>query len=129
MTIDCDHPFDSVVTEPNVTIVSPNYPKDYDSDSHCAITIRYAERVRLTFLDLSIASEHPCITDYMEFFDGTTSSAAQIRSKLCGNIRPPPLYSKGNVMHFLFHSDYSGNRHGFKILAESRECIQNVFKL
>ena len=117
-----------MVTKPNVVIVSPNYPNKYESNSHCEITIRYPERVRVTFLDFSIINEPPCGNVYMTLFDGSPSSTTQIVSKLCGTRRPPPLYAKGNVMHLLFHSDHDASGYGFKILAESGKAINMSLK-
>ena len=109
-------------------IVSPNYskegPANYPSNSHCEITIRFTERVRLTFLEVSINDVPPCNDDYLQFFEGSTSSAAQIGSKWCGNRRPLPLYAKEKIMHLLFHSDHESTGYGFKILAESGKAMK-----
>ena len=117
-------------------IVSPNYTKEgtanYPSNSHCEITIRFTERVRITFLEVSINDEAPCNRDYVQFFDGPTSSAAQIGSKLCGMgplyVRPLPLYAKGKIMHLLFHSNHDSTGYGFKLLAESGKSMKNVLE-
>ena len=122
-----------MVTEPNVLIVSPNYAKEgtanYPSNSHCEITIRFTERVRLTFLEVSINDDAPCNEDYMQFFEGSTSTAAQIGSKWCGTKRPLPLYAKGSTMHLLFHSNHKSTGYGFKILAEPGKLMKNVLEL
>ena len=114
-------------------IVSPNYTKEgtanYPSNSHCEITIRFTERVRLTFLEVSINDVPPCNVDYLQFFEGSTSSAAQIGSKWCGTIRPLPLYAKGNIMHLLFHSNHKATGYGFNILAESGKSMKNVLEM
>ena len=115
-------------------IVSPNYTKEgtanYPSNSHCEITIRFTERVRLTFLEVSINDVPPCNDDYLQFFEGSTSSAAQIGSKWCGTIRPLPLYAKGKIMHLLFHSNHDdATGYGFKLLAESGKSMKIVLEL
>ena len=117
--IDCDSPLDTVVTVPGSTIISPNYPNDYENNEDCAITIRFPERVRLTFLAFDIEESSDCSWDYMQFFDGPTSTSPQIATTVCGSIAPQPLESSGRTMSILFHSDHSIRHTGFKIFAES----------
>ena len=123
ITIDCDSPLDTVVTAPGSTIISPNYPNNYENNKDCAITIRFPERVRLTFLAFDIEESSDCSWDYMQFFDGPTSTSPQIATTVCGSIAPQPLESSGRTMSILFHSDHSIRHTGFKIFAESGNTI------
>ena len=118
MTIDCDSPFDEVVTA-GTTILSPNHPSNYENSKDCQITIRSSERVRIRFEAFNIESHSTCAWDWLEVRDGDgTSSSPIIGSKLCGTDIPAPIESSGDSITLVFHSDSSVQRSGFKILTE-----------
>ena len=102
------------------TIISPNYPSYYDDNMDCHITLRFAQgqRISLQFLAFEIEPNSACSYDYLNIYDGPTSSSSLIGSKLCGETIPDSVESTGNTMHIHFHTDFSVTRSGFKIKAE-----------
>ena len=115
VTIDCDSPFDTVVTLSGTKIISPNYPLEYEMGKDCEITVRFFGRVRITFLTFDVESYDSCLYDHLEFFDGPTSSSRRIGKKLCGSTRPNPIESTGMTLHMKFHTDSSRAKTGFKV--------------
>ena len=120
ISIDCDSPYDTEVSIPGITIVSPNYPSNYDNYQDCNITLRFAQgqKISLQFLAFEIEPQSDCLFDYLNIYDGPNSSSSLIGSKLCGQTIPDSVKSTGNTMHIHFHTDFSVTRSGFKILAE-----------
>ena len=113
-TIDCDPPYDKV-NQPGTIIISPNYPKQYERNKDCQVTVKFAEgqRVAIKFDDFEL--DYSCTKDYLEVRDGVTSNSTLIGSKLCGSQNPGVIESSGNSMTLRFHSDGTLVRRGFKI--------------
>ena len=107
----------NVVTSPNTTIVSQNYPNNYDDNKDCRITIRFStgQRVYIEFLDFELEADSDCDYDWLEIRDGDSANSNIIGSKLCGSGTPSPVESTGNSLTLVFHSDFSVNRKGFQI--------------
>ena len=116
--IDCNSPFDEVITTPGTVIISPNHPNNYDNNRDCQITIHFSERVRILFEAFNIESHSSCAYDYLEVRDGDSSTSDLIGSKLCGTSIPGAMESSGSTMTLILHTDYSVVRSGFKITTE-----------
>ena len=113
-TIDCDPPYDKV-NQPGTIIISPNYPKQYERNKDCQVTVKFAEgqRVAIKFDDFELV--YSCTKDYLEVRDGATSNSTLIGSKLCGSKNPGVIESTGNSMTLRFHTNSRLERKGFKI--------------
>ena len=125
ITIACDH-LTEEITVPGTTIISPNYPSEYESSSDCFAFIRFpaAQIVSLTFEAFNVEKHSRCDYDYLAVCDGRicdgdgdSDIVTLIGSKLCGRKRhlPASIESTGNVMTLHFHTDGSVNKSGFKI--------------
>ena len=117
MVIDCDSPFNEVIT-PGTRIVSPNHPGDYENNKDCQITIRFSGRVRIRFEAFNIEYNNICAYDYIEVRDGDSANSNLIGSKLCGTTIPDPIESSGSSLTLIFHTDGSTVRTGFEIITE-----------
>ena len=53
-TIDCQPPYDQIITEPGTTILSPNHPGLYNRGLDCQTTIRFSDNVRIVFQELDV---------------------------------------------------------------------------
>lgn len=129
--IDCESPFE-VLTIPGATIISPNYPNDYESGLDCEVTIIFEERVLIEFQDFelegksSMPFEYSCKDDWLEIHDGNSSDSELIVNRLCGwDIPSNPFDSTGNSMTLVFHSDRFHNYKGFKIKTSQTTNYQN----
>ena len=124
VAIDCGTQNNTKLTTPGTIITSPNYPNIYEKIGEkvkdCAITIKFPQKVRLTFLAFDLAPD--CSHDYMKFFDGPTSRSSQISNTMCGSVVPQPLESSRRTMRIVFHASPSNKtltHTGFKIMAEA----------
>ncbi|XP_028390645.1 tolloid-like protein 1 [Dendronephthya gigantea] len=93
---------------------SPGYPYLYPNDIDCAWTISSTngKHIRLQFLTFSLETNSGCGYDYLEVYDGVSSSARKL-GKYCGTYLPQKLVSSGSELHIVFHTDGSGRRQGF----------------
>ena len=120
-TIDCESPYDEV-TIPGTTIISQNYPNDYENSKECQLTITFATNaiVSLTFEDFNVEYDYNCRWDYFAVHDGSSISSQIIGSKLCGTSPVgTTMNSTGNVINLHFVSDGSVTKTGFKIYADA----------
>ena len=146
-TIDCQSPFDQIITEPGTTILSPNHPGRYNRGLHCQTTIRFSDNVRIIFEEFDVPSPRsglsvrhslspfptfrPVVTSgsqsicrygYLKVHDGETPLISnQIGQDLCGSGNPPSIVSSGKAITLTFHSDSLFSlwfsRSGFRIKA------------
>jgi len=115
-------PFE-VITTPNTTIISPNYPSPYSPYLDCQVTVNFQEKVSIVFEDFDTsAADEDCssvFSDWLEVHDGDNSDSELIGKRLCGDDIPSPRESTGDSITLVFHTDYK-NRHyyhkGFKII-------------
>ena len=125
VTIGCDHLIEEI-TVSGTTIISPNYPSEYESSSDCFAFIRFSadQIVSLTFEEFNVEKHSRCNYDYLAVCDGNlcdgdgdSDVVTLIGSKLCGRKRhlPSSIESTGNRMALHFHTDGSVNKSGFKI--------------
>ena len=122
MTIDCDSPFDEV-TIPGSIIISPYHPNNYDNHMDCQTTIRFAvgQIVTITIEEFAVEAHGTCRWDYLNVYDGNSTTSPMIGSKLCGigTHVGTKIQATGNAMTILFHTDYSVTKSGFKLLANA----------
>ena len=117
VTIDCEAPF-QVVTVNGTTIISPNYPYDYEGNKDCQVTIRFAYNQvgAIMFEAFDVKRDTTCSFDYLAVHDGNDTDSPMIGPKLCGTSPAgTTLKSTGNVMTLHFHTDRTVTRSGFKI--------------
>ena len=112
-------PYDTINT-PGTTIVSPNYPGDYENDLDCRVTIKFSEaqKVSIVFETFDVEGrngEEICDSDWLEIRDGASASSPELRSNLCESAVPGIIQSKGNLLTLIFHSNEDIVKTGFKI--------------
>ncbi|CAI9543459.1 unnamed protein product, partial [Staurois parvus] len=94
------------------SFASPGYPGNYSPYMNCnyTITAPVGYKIALTISDFHVEYARFCIHDYLKLFmDGKQ------RGPFCGDLSIPVLYSKGNSMVLVFHSDASDQAKGFQI--------------
>lgn len=98
-----------------------------DEDSYLTIDVNSADFIELTFIDLSIeaGSGFTCNKDYIEIFDGDSTSAPSL-GRFCQNNLPVgnKISSSSNKLLIRFHSDNSVNSSGFLLSWECKSSIQ-----
>lgn len=66
-----------IANNSRLTLTSPNYPNNYESNTRCHWTISsediYTERLRIQFLDFDLADSRQCEDDYVEIIDSRVS--------------------------------------------------------
>ena len=120
---------------PGSTIMSPNYPNNYEASSDCTMTIRFSadQKVLLTVEAFDVEYQSTCSYDYLSVHDGFGYNEPMIGSKLCGSsLSGTTLQSTGNTMTLYFHTDDGQTRNGFKLHAYSgkiHDIITNCFNI
>ncbi|XP_041416853.1 embryonic protein UVS.2-like isoform X1 [Xenopus laevis] len=105
----------NLLTEPNGTFTSANYPSAYPPNSDCIWLIRLpADKVFLQFNAFDVQSSSKCASDYLKVYDGDSRSSPVLLDRACGTGKLPPLVSSGNTILVEFVSDASGLGMGFK---------------
>ena len=136
-TIDCQPPYDQIITEPGTTILSPNHPGLYNGGLDCQTTIRFSDNVRIVFQELGVPKStlgrrhantpwpqinvptlgpptEQCRYDYIKVHDGETPlNSNQIGHRLCGSGNPPSIVSSGNAITLKF--DTTSSPFGFHL--------------
>ena len=104
-------------------ITTPNYPSTYPASRQCNwnIEVPQGKFIELQFENFGL--EGPvgtnCIFDWLQIYDGGTSSSHDILGKLCGTRKPSNTRSSGNKLFLTWRSDPSGSHYGFNISATS----------
>ena len=115
--MDCSSPFDTDVTVSGTIITSPNHPNLYENSKDCQIRILFddTQRVVIEFLTFNVRAED--CNDWLHVHDGDSSSSPLVR--LCGDSSTLPniLYSTGNSLTLVFHSNHYGRESGFMLRA------------
>uniref|UniRef100_A0A3B3QDA5 Metalloendopeptidase n=1 Tax=Paramormyrops kingsleyae TaxID=1676925 RepID=A0A3B3QDA5_9TELE len=89
-----------------------NYPGHMDCEWR--ITTEKGYSIELTFTTFEVEEEAECGYDYIELFDGYDSSAQRL-GRFCGSGPREEIYSVGDTMLLLFHSDDTISKKGFHI--------------
>ncbi|XP_069122184.1 cubilin-like [Argopecten irradians] len=97
-------------------IMSPNYPRNYDTMANCSWLIladHSTDRITLTFTHMDTEFYSSCIHDYISVYNGN-DDAAPLIGTYCGNTIPSPITSLGSAMFIRFASDQSVQATGFR---------------
>jgi len=110
-------------------ILSPNWPNNYDHNTHCIMIIRatVGYKISLFFGSVDIEAHPDCDFDYLEVYNSTSSNSTAL-AKLCGREIPNPMFLTTNVAKLIFSTDYSATRRGFDITytASASGCGGNL---
>lgn len=96
--------------------VSPNYPKNYDSNQECTWTIsaNLGNRISLTFIDRFVVEDRlNCSKDVVIIYDWKDDDYNEI-ARVCGRQIPKPFNSTYNKMKVVLRTDDTTNMDGFK---------------
>ncbi|KAI8521417.1 Suppressor of tumorigenicity 14 protein [Branchiostoma belcheri] len=104
------------------TIMSMNYPSNYDNNAACdwQIIVADGKTVSVTFENFNVESHSSCGYDYVALWDGVEDATATYIGSYCGTSLPPSVTSLGNSMWIRFRSDSSVARPGFKLTYQAR---------
>ncbi|XP_046548882.1 deleted in malignant brain tumors 1 protein-like [Haliotis rubra] len=96
--------------------VSTNYPFNYPSnvESTWKIQTDDYDQVKIAVIDSRLENSVGCLTDYVEAFDGSDSSAASL-GRWCGGSQPNKT-SSGSFMFLIFKTNSHTVNSGFRIL-------------
>lgn len=107
-------------------ISSPNYPRNYDVNKDCYWIIESSPRttIKITFNDIDTESSGGSCYDYVELFDGSTTSSRSL-GKFCGSRIPRGvLKSRGNRLLVRFYSDDRSPEKGFQLTWKSESKLK-----
>ncbi|KAL1493429.1 hypothetical protein ABEB36_011486 [Hypothenemus hampei] len=114
------------LTGPSGNLMSPHYPEEYPKNMDCVwkIVVNSGSKIQVIFADLDMEIQPQCHMDFLELFDGPTTS-----SKLLGKFCTPQIKSvtsSSNTLLVRFRSDISLSGRGFNIQYHT-DC-SNVLK-
>ena len=103
----------------NNEVTSPNYPNKYGSGTNCYWNIQsdFGTRIALQFTAFNVEAHSTCSYDWVQVYDGSSSSATALSSKLCSSTLPVVILSSQNSMYLIFRTDGSGEYNGFRAIA------------
>ena len=98
-------------------ITTPNYPSPYTHSKTCTwnIDAPSGKRVELRFLAFNLESASSCRYDWLQAYDGSSTSARKNGDKHCGSTSPSNIVSTGNRLFLKWRSDDDTAKSGFKI--------------
>lgn len=104
-----------LITSPEGSIMSPNYPEPYEELTECTwiISTSQGSSVQVFIIDLDLEVHFLCSLDYLEFFEITNVGTKSL-GKYCTS-HSTVITSVGNRMKILFHSDISMEGRGFHL--------------
>ncbi|XP_032226769.2 uncharacterized protein LOC5502605 isoform X2 [Nematostella vectensis] len=106
----------TIYTVPAGFIVSPNYPQDYPSNSHCRWAImlpRAYHVIDIVIESLLLEDDRNCMYDFVVIMDGLYN---QVGPRLCGTLAQARAVAvKGNMAVVVFKSDNANSKGGFLI--------------
>ncbi|EDO44398.1 predicted protein [Nematostella vectensis] len=71
---------------------------------------------------LQVETSHECEYDSLEVYNGDRAVESQRIAKLCGSSVPHDIVSRGSTLLLRFHSDFSVNERGFRLLFTRSGC-------
>nr|XP_008192422.1 PREDICTED: cubilin [Tribolium castaneum] len=103
-----------ILTHPNGTIFSPNYPRSYPPSIECnwKIQVDFGSNVEITFHKIEIEKTYICHLDYIKLYNGEDETYPEIAT-LCHQNKPITLRSSGNFLFVKFKADSSVQGMGF----------------
>ncbi|KAG5893859.1 hypothetical protein JTB14_005468 [Gonioctena quinquepunctata] len=104
-----------ILTSPSGSIISPHYPEPYNRNTECIwkIVTSPSSRIQVIFSDIDLEKQVQCIADYVQLFDGPTTTSKSL-GKFCSEI-VEPIKSTTNKMLVKFRSDVSFQARGFQL--------------
>lgn len=110
------------ITEPAGQFSTPNYPEEYPENLECAWHFKTlpGHTIKLRFSSIDIDSSSDCQGDYIQCFDGNSTSSWSLTPEICGTSVPMPIYSFTNEMFVVFKSNIGGKK-GF-VATHSTVC-------
>ncbi|KAJ8725267.1 hypothetical protein PYW07_016225 [Mythimna separata] len=100
------------LTSPSGSVVSPNYPNDYNENAECFYKIVTSEgsRIRISFTELDLERTPNCRDDYVEIFDGRDTTAAVLGKHCYMSPELASIETTTNYAYVKFRSDvYQGD--------------------
>ncbi|CAG5082881.1 Oidioi.mRNA.OKI2018_I69.PAR.g10227.t1.cds [Oikopleura dioica] len=101
---------------------SPGWPSGYENNMDCLwiVTTNAGSAILFEFDDffLETGTSHGCTRDWVQFFDGPTTTSFALTDRLCGTEGgDDPVRSNSSVVAIEMHSDMSNsnNERGFKL--------------
>lgn len=106
----------AVITSPQGTIYSTNWPRPYPISTECAwvITTSQSEYITLHFLLFDMETSVNCVNDYLAIYDDTHVHA-KLLAKFCGTTVPMPFLIPTNKARIVFSSNANVTGRGFII--------------
>jgi cubilin len=105
-----------VFEEPTGILMSPFYPKQYQSDHNCEyyIVAPLKKAITLHFIDLDFEDSFSgdCSYDSISVYDGHDANATLL-GKYCDSV-PNDIVSSYNYLHLIFQTDQTIHGRGFK---------------
>ncbi|KAJ3659671.1 hypothetical protein Zmor_011346 [Zophobas morio] len=103
-----------ILTRPNGTISSPNYPNAYPPSVECNWQIQadFGQHIEITFHKIELEKTYTCHLDYINLYNGEDDTYPIIAS-VCHQDKPITLRSSGNMMYIKFKADSSVQGIGF----------------
>uniref|UniRef100_A0A665XA50 Procollagen C-endopeptidase enhancer 2-like n=1 Tax=Echeneis naucrates TaxID=173247 RepID=A0A665XA50_ECHNA len=104
------------ITKAQGEIMTPNWPdKKYPAGTSCSwlITVEPDMVIHVKFDKFVLEADTYCRFDYVAFFNGGEKDDSRLIGKYCGDQRPQPIITSGNVLLVQFVSDLSVTSDGF----------------
>ncbi|KAJ1182622.1 hypothetical protein NDU88_007808 [Pleurodeles waltl] len=93
---------------------APKPPEKYKNREDCQWLIRLpSNKISLQFDDFDVQLTTDCSADFINVYDGDSTSSPVLLKKACGKLDLPPLLSSGSMMLVEFVSDGAGSASGF----------------
>ena len=123
----CSPSCGGVLTSPSGSFKTPGWPDYYPSlDFRCEWIIMLEDNNSLIRFDTDdseygIHGRHPCSTDYLQFYDGSNSTATSL-GKFCHLTAPANITTSSNQAMVVFQASsnsHSHNRVGVRVSYEA----------
>lgn len=103
-----------ILTHPNGTITSPNYPNAYPPLIECnwKIQVDYGNNIEINFDKVELEKTNDCYLDFIKIYNGEDETYQEI-AKICHQNKPITLRSSSNFMFIKFKADVSVQGLGF----------------
>ncbi|XP_070174131.1 cubilin-like [Littorina saxatilis] len=121
----CGGTLNATQTAQNIT--SPGYPNPYAQDARCRWSIdsgSNSRQVSLTLVDLSLANDSSCSSEYVQFRDSPLGVYGQ-DVYFCGSSIPQTFDSVGRVVQVIYNIPGGSTSRGFKLNYSWADCNKN----
>ncbi|XP_061193972.1 cubilin-like [Saccostrea echinata] len=97
-----------------IRLTSPEFPATYPPNHNCTYTYIYTGGyVKLEFIYLRVEGVNGACYDFIEIFNGSSTSSPLI-AKVCGDTIPTETHTSSDTsLTIRFYSDYQENKKGF----------------